>query len=138
MKKIVILMILSIFAFALFAERITQETAHNLAEMHLRAHGKTDFTIENTYQMEGENANIVAHVFMLSPNGFVIISTDTDIVPVVGYSFQNEFDVSDPERNVGYLFVQGDMQSRLEAIPFTDLDVINEVYKETNWINSMV
>ena len=124
MKRIVILLILGLFTLTVFAERITQETAHNLAEMHLRAHGKTGFTIESIYRMEGENADVVAHVFMLSPNGFVIISTDTDIVPVVGYSFLNEFDTSDPEKNVGYLFVQADMQSRLEAIPFTDSDVI--------------
>ncbi|RLC53390.1 MAG: hypothetical protein DRI23_00385 [Candidatus Cloacimonadota bacterium] len=125
MKRIVILMILCIFTLSVFAERITQKTAHNLAEMHLRAHGKTNFTIESTYKMEGENNDVVAHVFMLSPIGFVIISADTDIVPVVGYSFRTEFDTSEPERNIGYLFVQADMQSRLEAIPFTDSDVIS-------------
>jgi Peptidase C10 family/FlgD Ig-like domain/Spi protease inhibitor len=126
MKKFMILLVLSLLLTSLFAARINENTALNIAETHLRALGQLDFSIDGTYQVMSDNEAVVAYVHHLSPQGFIIISTDTDVAPVVGYSFRNEFDITDTEKNIGFLWVKQDMTSRLEAIPFTSNEVISQ------------
>ncbi|MCD6181118.1 MAG: C10 family peptidase [Candidatus Cloacimonetes bacterium] len=126
MKRIVLFAIIALLIVSAWGETISQQTAQTLAEMHLRAHGKTTHNIASSYEMTSQNGTVVAHVFILAPAGYVIISTDTDIVPVVGYSFRNSFSTDDPTHNIGYLYVQADMQSRLDAIPLTDETIIAE------------
>lgn len=120
MKKIVCLAMLVLMMAIVTAEPVNDQTAQTLATMHLRAHGKTEMIITDTYPIPGVNNAVVAYVFMLSPSGYVIVSADTDVIPVVGYSFQNSFDAENTQMNPGFLYVQGDMQSRLDAIPYTD------------------
>lgn len=126
MKKFTIILILSLLLTALFAVRINQNTALEIAEMHLRALDQLDYSINGTYLLPDDDNATVAFVYHLAPQGFIIVSTDTDVAPVIGYSFRNAFDTSDAEHNVGYLWVKYDLMSRLEAIPFTAPEVITE------------
>jgi hypothetical protein len=125
MKRLLIMALLVMIIATVTATPISQQTAQTLASMHLRAHGKTNVTINEIYRLPGSSGDVVAFVFMLAPAGYVIVSTDTDVTPVVGYSFRNNFSTQDAQHNPGYLFVQADMQSRLDAIPYTSAALLD-------------
>lgn len=108
---------------SVFAVRIDQNTAFQTAETHLRAWSKTDFSIENQYQMLDDDGSLLAYVYHLDPAGFIIVSTDTDIIPVLGYSFRNNFTIPENKTNTGYSYVEGDLRLRLAAIPYTDPEI---------------
>ena len=58
MKKLVIVLVLSIFLSTLFAVRISENTALETAETHLRALGQLDFTIDGTYLLQDDEGQI--------------------------------------------------------------------------------
>nr|MBC8527225.1 C10 family peptidase [Candidatus Cloacimonadota bacterium] len=61
-----------------------------------------------------------------------------DIIPVIAYSFRNNFLVDDTKPNTGYQMLKKDMHLRLEAIPQTSKDIKNknniswEMYEKGN------
>ncbi|MCF7792649.1 MAG: C10 family peptidase [Candidatus Cloacimonetes bacterium] len=124
MKKFVIAFVITLLLGSMFAVRIDEDSALQTATQHLRAWDETSRNIESTHYMLDDDDTMLAYVYDLEPEGFIIVSTDTDIKPVVGYSFRNDFTVEDKDRNVGYLFVEADMRSRLAAIPYTNPDII--------------
>ncbi len=69
----------------------------------------------------------LAYVVELSPKGFVIVSKDSDIAPVVAYSFENDFSFAENKNNVLLQMLRKDMKFRLEAVPVT-----SDQIKKTN------
>jgi len=67
----------------------------------------------------------LAFVINHQQNGFVVISADDRIVPVLGYSSLGTFPVEDSPSNVLRHLVQWDMESRLAA-----LDIGNDSTKK--------
>ncbi len=118
-------MILAVLVGTMFAERITENQAREVAEMQIRAFAKDNYTIESTFPMLQNDQSVLAYVFQLNPAGFVIVSPDTDINPVIGYSFRNQFDFNRTDNNTGYLFVEHDLNSRLELLSVTSPQVIS-------------
>lgn len=66
-----------------------------------------------------ESGNILAYVLNLSPEGFIIVSADTDIKPIIAYSLKGKFSFSNRPDNVLLDIVKWDMKARIEALPFT-------------------
>jgi hypothetical protein len=64
--------------------------------------------------IEGDDGTVLAYVADLDPSGFVVLSADTDIAPVVAYSFTASFrsDASNPL----YRMLRADMKLRTEAL----------------------
>lgn len=69
----------------------------------------------------------LAYVIKLLPKGFVIVSKDSDIAPVIAYSFENDFCFSENKNNTLLQMLRKDMEFRLEAVPDTSDQV-----KKTN------
>ncbi len=61
--------------------------------------------------------DVFAYVLELEPGGYVVISPDTDIEPVIAYSYTGKFPFEEENNNVLLHLVKGDMEKRLEAIP---------------------
>lgn len=132
MKKIVITMLLALFMVSIFAYQVSENEALQTANQHLRAWGELSRSIESTYLMTDENNTVVAYIYNLDPVGFIIVSPDTDIKPVIGYSFRTDFSVENQDKNIGYLYVREDLKSRLAAIPLTDPQIVaanNELWQ---------
>jgi len=60
---------------------------------------------------------LLAYILDLDPKGYIVISVDTDITPIIAYSFRNGFVLEDSPRNIPLHMVTWDMQKRLAAIP---------------------
>ncbi|MDP8241979.1 MAG: Spi family protease inhibitor, partial [Candidatus Celaenobacter antarcticus] len=108
MKKIIFLLsvFLVLFAVTLSAVPVSFQQAEQTAKLKLQIEDKNDFIIKDFYELKGNDDSILAYVYHLDPQGFIIITTDTDIVPVLGYSFLNNFpEVEEGEWTIGNHYV---------------------------------
>jgi len=62
---------------------------------------------------------VIAHVLDLSPEGCIVLSSDTDIHPVIAYSFKGRFLMEDAPDNAFLHLLELDMGNRLDALPAT-------------------
>ena len=69
---------------------------------------------------------ILAYVMDLNPKGYIVVSPDTDITPVIAYSFESDFVMEDSKENVLLHLVTWDMRNRLKVIPTTFQKVKDE------------
>lgn len=125
MKRILTFMFLVVIMASLSAGTVNYEEAFNVADFLIQINGQDEHAIADVYEMKNSEGILLSYVFMLEPNGFIATSTDSDISPVIGYSFRNNFVAEDIWQNVGYQYLKKDMELRLEAIPFTAEEVKN-------------
>ena len=63
-------------------------------------------------EVRDDDGTILAYVADLEPRGFIALSADTDIAPVVAYSFQASFPAGDDKANPLYRLLRADMKLR--------------------------
>ena len=86
----ILLLIVFIFTYSLnFAQNITKNEVIEVTKNWLNFKGKSLYEIENIYE-EYENDVLVLYIVDLKPTGFIILSSDSDIVPILAYSFSND------------------------------------------------
>lgn len=93
--KLFAISILSFLSLSLFSQTINFETAEVLAS-HFREEQKTKFDIEGTYRLNkaksysySESGNDYYHIINFQPKGFVIVSADKRVAPILGYSYES-------------------------------------------------
>lgn len=100
MKRI-LLLLLALLPFSLMAESISQDQARELAGQFLQASGfnaTRSSALELVWdgldtQTRSLNDKALCYVFNLSSEkGFVMVSADDCLTPILGYSFENSFD----------------------------------------------
>lgn len=135
MKKIFLgLLFIILFSIgSLLAIPVDSELATQVANMKLVINDKTDYTIDNLFELKDAEDKILSYVFNLLPQGYIAISTDTDITPVITYSFRNDFVAEDIPQNIGYQMLKRDMQLRLAAIPLTSEEIKSK--NNLSWTN---
>lgn len=92
MKKISFLLLLIVFSFGLFASPVSLESAKSVAvKFYLNYTPKSNVTVSDviTYQKDGITT---FYVFVFEGTGFVIISADDAVIPILGYSTDATFD----------------------------------------------
>ena len=98
---------LIIFAInILFSDVISEQAALNIAEnfFYSKNDSRTsDFDITSIELMSFRDENVF-HLIKLSPQGFILISADDHIMPILGYSFENSFRNDNMPENIMYLF----------------------------------
>lgn len=112
-KSLLILLQIIMFAMPLFAERVDEKTAQKVAETFLKNIGVefSDMTSADVMS-KGEFRNF--YVFNAS-EGFVIVSADDCVIPVLAYSKTGRFVVDDMPENISYWLSDYDRQIQ-EAI----------------------
>ena len=117
-------------ASALLAEPVDQSRARKATETFLKmrtarsgaARGTlsaasaesvsgTGVTAAGTTEIRGEDGTLLAYVTELTPRGFVAVSADTDIAPVVAYSFRSSFPAGGDTSNPLYWMLREDLKS---------------------------
>lgn len=84
-------------------------------------------TISGIKSLLNDQGDTLAFVLQLEPTGYIVISPDTDIRPVIAYSMDTNFSFTDFPENALLHLVQGDMENRLAA-----LGLIPDEHKEKN------
>ena len=132
-----LILILVTFTGIIFAKKIDLSIAQQVGAVQLQvqkqiglaqALSPVGYYIQTTYLLEDtETGEVLAYILDLKPKGFIAISTDTDIRPVIAYSYHSNFSMQDAEGNVLLHMLKRDMRYRLEAIP-----IISETMKSIN------
>ena len=95
--------IISIFLLSIaFADFVDINRATDIARNFYNSRFN-DYTIESVESISDNNLTYL-YVFKLSPVGFIIISAEDHVMPILGYSFENDFDSDNPPIQVNYLF----------------------------------
>ncbi|HHE72671.1 MAG TPA: hypothetical protein ENL34_10375, partial [Chloroflexi bacterium] len=75
----------------------------------------------------------LAYIFDIVPAGYLVVSTDTMIAPIVAYSYKSDFSWEDVAENILLQMLKLDMHNRLEAISEGIMDRQIVVKNEEMW-----
>lgn len=117
------------------AEPIDSEKARIVAKNKISELNKSDqFTVlekENIYKTEkGQN---LFYVFEFNPTGYMVISAETNLPPVIVYSFNSEFTINGKEENPLVKMLNVDLKFRLDNISKLPESELNQ--REMEWKN---
>jgi len=73
-------------------------------------------TLAGFREIRSDDGAVLAYIAELSPRGFVATSADTDIRPIVAYSFKNSFPPDEDRKNPLYRLLKEDMKLRAKAL----------------------
>jgi len=122
-----LLFIILVFQSLLIAVPVDLNTAENVAGFQLVVKGKTDdYSISDITIFQNDEGDTLSYIANLEPLGFIIVTSDTDITPILAYSFNCNFPMDDDENNILYHLVKNDMEFRLQAISDTTFPKMKE------------
>ncbi len=130
MRKLSLILTVLIAAIAV-ANPVDIQSVKTIAETQLAIHsqiyklGARNRIIERITPVY-DNDEALCYIAELHPGGYLAISSDTDIRPVIAFSYYHDFDFSDSRFNIAKRMLVQDMRLRREAIPFTSQEVIEE------------
>jgi hypothetical protein len=67
-------------------------------------------------EIRGDDGAVLAYIAELKPRGFVSTSADTNITPIVAYSFRSSFPADGDKKNPLYRMLKEDMKLRAQAL----------------------
>ncbi|MBN2379798.1 C10 family peptidase [candidate division WOR-3 bacterium] len=131
-----------VFVPFIYAERVNVHTASKVAVsetivMNARCNkaGLSSVTYsraptqpESLYDETGET--LLAYVFPLEPEGFVVVTADDALVPVIAYSEHCAFPWEENSENILLNMLRQDLSLRLEAVPLTDEEVSERNHRQ--------
>ena len=67
-------------------------------------------------EIRGDDGMVLAYITELAPRGFIATSADTDIAPIIAYSFRTSFPADNDIKNPLYHMLKADMKLRARAL----------------------
>ncbi len=98
----------------LIAQREFSKEASEVSPMLKAGEEYSIRTIELLPQQEDKQT--LAYIAHLDPQGYIVVSSDTDITPIIAYSYRSNFVMEDSALNIPLHLLTWDMQNRLDAI----------------------
>lgn len=83
------LLFIFILTISLFAASVSESVAITTTQNFINSRSEI-YSINNVQTYE-EDSNVFVYIFKLNPRGFVLISGDDVAMPVLGFSFENNF-----------------------------------------------
>ena len=114
MKQPIFILFIIIISSVLFAGDIQIDEALLAAQNHIAAKSvfarndagidpwdsDYEFTVAAIEPLNSGNGELVGYVASLSPSGYIALSADTDIRPIIAYSFTDNFRWTETADNV--------------------------------------
>ena len=99
-------------------QQIGINSATKVANMKLSQLEKTDdFSVGSSIESYGSNENIILfYVFDLQPQGYIVVSADSNLPPVIAYSFTDNFQSDVSKNNILLQMLKADIELRLENV----------------------
>jgi len=130
MKYLLIFKIIFLITFSsVFSIPVDQQTAEIVANSKLFYDEKTEsFNIYNCIEIINEqNNNTLAYAFELDPTGYIIITADNDLPPIIAYSYTDVCRIINEKDNILFDIVQRDIKFKLEHLEYIPSDVIQDI-----------
>ena len=125
-------------SISIFASPVELSQAEQVADFHVKNSPVFYYEISNSPNIDEfsikeiislvdrENSQVLAYIATLAPRGYVVVSSNTDIHPVIAYSGKDNFSFSRDPQNKLLSILEFDMAMRIEALQITDSKVILE------------
>jgi len=99
-------------------QQIGINSATKVANMKLSQLGKTDdFSVGSSTEPYRSNENIILfYVLNLQPQGYIVVSADSNLPPVIAYSFTDNFQSDVSKDNILIQMLKADIELRLENV----------------------
>ncbi len=114
MKKSVVLLLAVFAAVQLIAMPVSNDTMDLIADNFLSTNG-VDGQLAPVFDHALTNGDVLlARVYNLSPTGYLVITADTDLPPVLAYSFKNPYETILPDgSNLLDVLISTDLGDRI-------------------------
>ncbi|MBL7104149.1 MAG: C10 family peptidase [Bacteroidales bacterium] len=104
--------------FSAYADAVDFQTARKAAHQKLFELSKAGIlSIKNDkniyYNKEGK---ALFYIFELNPSGYIVVTGDTDLPPVIAYSFENDYQLTGSQENILIKLLISDIKLRLKNI----------------------
>lgn len=147
MSKNLLVLIILIVVISVLGVEVTPEEAYQVTLNHLigsRQFAREDigiaswdeefnFSIRSLKPLYSNNSTLIGYISELYPTGYIALSSDRDIRPIIAYSFTDDFRWDNAPDNLLYHVLRRDLELRKSAIPFTDRKIIvenNQLWKK--------
>ena len=112
-KSLIIVFILAVFSGILFSVAIDSSVAQSVAQFHWDVHNSASSRAVRVDPLKSKSGAVLAYVVSFEPKGFVVVASDTDIYPIVAYSFTDKFSFNNVPQNALLQIIQKDMENLL-------------------------
>jgi len=122
----IIILTLNIIFSAPVSMDIAERVAENIIiERFVNAYS-VNFTISSAEKIKSDNIDLI-YLFHIDPVGFVLVAADDRAVPVLAYSFENNFIRENMPENLSYLInqYQSSILESIETNQATDKNILN-------------
>ncbi|MCD4744817.1 MAG: thiol protease/hemagglutinin PrtT [Bacteroidales bacterium] len=136
LTSIVLIIMLSVFTYSTGNTKpIDFKSAKKVAEIKLIQSDKAEnYSIrENANIFKNNKELILFYIFELAPNGYIVVSADTDIPPVIAYSFTNNYYTQNSDNNILVQLLRADIQLRLDNLCKLPQEIIKN--RNLSWEN---
>jgi hypothetical protein len=109
-------------------QKIDSQSAAKIATTKLRELGKfNQFVIEHVIEIsEDESEKVLFYIFNLQPQGYIVVTADTRLPPIITYSFTSNFQSITSRYNPLLQMLKEDVQRRLIGISYLPEEVLEE------------
>jgi len=105
------------------------EYAEKVAETKIYLSGLSDYFILEEVEIKNIDDPLM-YVFLLDPQGYIVVPANSKLPPVIAYSFENEFgDISG--ENVLLQLLKADVSSRIDNIGLVSENIIED--RDVQW-----
>ena len=124
-------LLLLLFISGAFAAPISQSSAEQVARnLFIERSSNTQLSIRTAETISDDDLELY-HIFNLVPSGFIIVSADDRAVPILGYSFENDYRTEGQPVSVIYFMdkFKADIKSAIVNNSFQIESVRNKWFK---------
>ena len=123
-----------ICAGPLGAEPVDRDDARTVARAHLERRGVADRRLADPVDLVSDG-RILARIFPLDPAGYVVVSAETDLPPVIAYSFEADYPGDDGTGGPLADLLVADLSGRLGTIDLVDEEILSR--RGDAWRNAL-
>ena len=124
MKKLSLIFLFALTA--LFSKSV--EDPHHAAANFIASRG-LNIKLADACSEITKNGSVLAYAFSCDPSGYVVVSADDRLIPVIAYSDNSEFEPDSPISEL----IKNDLESRLSNIDKMDNDAADKV--KMRWLD---
>ncbi|MCD4820325.1 MAG: C10 family peptidase [Candidatus Cloacimonetes bacterium] len=128
MKSVKMLLLVMVFLLnsLLFSVVVDSEQSLKIAQNKLKQLSEINYSVANDRNtIKDEKGNILSYIYTLIPQGYIVVSADTNLPPVIAYSFTSNF-YEESSGNILENFVKNDVSLRLKNIPNLPKSMLTE------------
>jgi hypothetical protein len=105
------------------------EEAQKVAEVKISMNKASEHIISQSIEIKDDDYNPFLYLFLLNPNGYIVVSANRILPPVIAYSFENDFGVVSDD-NVLLQILKADVFNRIKNSNLISEDIVKTRFEQ--------